>query len=282
MRKFHRNWVSDKDGNVLATLPLQVPFSLNDFFNGGSGAEQIQAFSQVPNVPIRINNLGFYVQDEWRIRPNFSVTAALRLEHNSNPSCVTDCFSTFAGGLSQAIANEGAAYNTLIQTGRSQALYNYQNLMWQPRVSFAWQPFGSSSSGLRSNLVVRGGIGIFNDVFPGQIADNMSQNSPQYNQFSILGDSVGGSCVGGYLSPNQPGNLLDCQTAANTAFQTAFAVERIRWRPHRTSSPRPTTSTRRNIRSGASKSKRVSGRTLRSTSDTSAITVSTNPSSTRG
>ncbi len=109
--------------------PQEVPLSLTDFFNGGSGGAQMtQAFSSVQNIPIRINNLGFYVQDEWRIKPNFSVTAALRLEHNSNPYCVTDCFATFAGGYDQALANEGDPYNTLIQTGRSQALYNLQGL----------------------------------------------------------------------------------------------------------------------------------------------------------
>jgi hypothetical protein len=219
--KFHRNWVSDRDGSFF-TVAEQVPLSLTDFFNGGTGAEQIQAFSQVQNIPIRINNLGFYLQDEWRIKTNFTITAALRLEHNSNPVCATDCFATFAGGYNQALANVGDAYNSLIQTGRSQALYSLQGVVWQPRVSFAWQPFGAAASGARSNFVVRGGFGIFNDIFPGQIADNMSENPPLYNQFVVAGDSVGGSCTGGYLSPNQPGNLYDCQTAANAAFQTAF------------------------------------------------------------
>jgi hypothetical protein len=219
--KFHRNWVSDHDGGFFTT-PLETPLSLTDFYNGGSGGSQMtQAFSGVQNIPIRINNLGFYVQDEWRIKPNFTVTAALRLEHNSNPYCVTSCFSTFAGGYDQALADGGDPYNTLIQTGRSQALYNLQGLVWQPRVSFAWQPFGSSGSGLRSNFVVRGGVGIFNDIFPGTISDNMSQNPPLYNQFFVAGTN--GTCPNSYLSPNQPGNLFDCETAANTAFQTAFS-----------------------------------------------------------
>ncbi len=218
---FHRNWVSDHDGGFFTT-PLEVADSLTDFYNGGlAGAQMTQAFSSVQNVPIRINSLGFYVQDEWRIKPNLTVTAALRLEHNSNPECVTNCFSTFAGGYDQALANSGDPYNTLIQTGRSQALYNLQGLVWEPRISFAWQPFGSNASGLGSNFVVRGGVGIFNDIFPGIISDDMSQNSPLYNQFVVAGTN--GTCPTSYLSPNQPGNLFDCETAANTAFQTAFS-----------------------------------------------------------
>jgi len=222
--KFHRNWVSDHDGSFF-TQPLSQPLSLTDFFNGGQGAVMTQAFSSVENIPIRINNLGFYVQDEWRIKPNLSVTAALRLEHNSNPYCVTNCFATFAGGLDEAIANEGDPYNTLIQTGRSQALYNLQGVVWQPRLSFAWQPFGTSATGFRNGFVVRGGVGIFNDIFPGQISDNMSENPPLYNQFTVVGNAIpgaNGACANAYLSPQQPGNLYDCETAANTAFQTAF------------------------------------------------------------
>ena len=173
-------------------------------------------------MPVRINNLGFYVQDEWRIK-QLLVTAALRIEHNSNPGCVTNCFATFAGGYNQAIANQGDAYNSIIQTNRSQALYNLQGVQWEPRVSFAWQPFGSASNGLRSNFVIRGGVGIFNDIYPGVIADGMSQNPPLYNQFVVASGPLGGSCGGGYLSPNQAGNLYDCAVAANTAFNTAFA-----------------------------------------------------------
>jgi Carboxypeptidase regulatory-like domain len=220
--KFHRNYVSDHD-NGFFTSGLQLPFSLTDFFNGGSqGAIQEQAFAQSQNLPIRINNLGVYVQDEWRVRTNFTVTGSLRVEHNSNPNCATNCFATFAGGLNQAIANEGAPYNSLIQTGRSTALYNYQNLQWEPRVSFAWQPFGNSTGMLRSNFVVRGGFGIFYDIFPGQIADNMAQNSPLYNQFTVLGAGFNGACTNSFLSPNQPGNLFDCLTTANSEFNTAF------------------------------------------------------------
>ena len=220
--KFHRDYISDYDLGSF-TNGLQVPLSLTDYFNGGSGAAQVQAFAQSQGVPIQINNIAGYMQDAWHVKSSFTVTAALRLEHNSNPNCPSNCFATFAGGLSQAIANEGAAYNALIQTGRSHALYSYQSLQWEPRVSFAWQPFDTAKGILRSNFVVRGGIGIFYDTFPGLIADETAENPPLYNTYTIFGVAAGGSCAGGYLSPGQAGNLFDCQTAANAAFQTAFS-----------------------------------------------------------
>jgi hypothetical protein len=221
--KFHRDYVSDHDSGVF-TNGLQIPLSLTDFYDGGlNGSEQIQAFAQSQDLPIRINNIAGYLQDEWKVKPNLTLTLALRLEHNSNPTCATDCFATFAGGLAAGIANQGEAYNTVIQTGRSQALYSYQNLQWAPKIGFAWQPFGTSTGMLKSNFVVRGGVGIFYDIFPGQIADSMSQNSPLYNNFTVYGTEFPGStCPNSYLSPNQAGNMFDCLTAANAAFNTAF------------------------------------------------------------
>ena len=223
---FHRDYVSDHD-NGFFTTGLEIPFSLTDFYDGGNGADLFeQAFAASQDLPIVINNVGGYIQDEWKVRPNLSVTAALRLEHNSNPDCTANCFATFAGGLGQGIANEGEAYNTVIQTGRSQALYGYQNLQWEPRVSFAWQPFGSATGMMKSNFVIRGGVGIFYDIFPGQIADNMAQNPPLYNSFELFGGNVGGTCGEGYLSPNQNvgdgTNLFDCSTQANAAYVAAF------------------------------------------------------------
>jgi len=216
--KFHRDYVSDHDLGV-TTNGVQVS-DITSFFNG-AGDFVIKNFAQNQNVPIRINNIGVYVQDDWRLRSNFTLSAALRIEHNSNPNCATNCFATFAGGLGQALANSGAPYNTLIQTGRSQALYNFQAVQWEPRISFAWQPFGSATGMFKSNLVVRGGVGIFYDTFPGQVADNMAENSPLVNAFVI--GAGGAACPNGFLSPNQPGNFTDCASAANTAFNTAFA-----------------------------------------------------------
>ncbi len=216
--KFHRDYVSDHDTGIL-TNGVEVPGSLSDFFNGGGGGSFIlKNFAQSQDLPIRINNIGAYVQDDWRVRPNFTLSAALRLEHNSNPNCAVSCFATLAGGVGQAEANVGAPYNTLIQTGRSQALFNFQAIQWEPRVSFAWSPFGSATGMWKSNLVVRGGVGIFYDTFPGQIADNMATNPPLVNAF-FAGTS--GTCPG-FLSPNQAGDLIDCASAANTAFNTAF------------------------------------------------------------
>ncbi len=222
--KYHKNYVSDHDFGTFNS-GLEAPLSLADFANGGDpaglggvGSIYIKSFTQSLNQPVRLYEVAGYIQDDWRIKSNLTISPGLRLEHASNPTCVTLCFAQLGVPLSDI--GTTLPYNQLIQVNRRQALYGYQNLQWEPRISFAWQPFGAASSGLKSNFVVRGGIGIFYDIFPGQISDNLAQNSPLFNTFVI---SSGPNCTG-YLAPNQtPGeNLFDCATAAQTAFQNAF------------------------------------------------------------
>jgi hypothetical protein len=221
--KYHKNYVSDHDFGDRVN-GLQIPFSLGDFFNGGGAAEQQQNFASSPDEPIRLYEAAGYIQDEWRIKSNLTITPALRLEHASNPTCVTLCFSQLSAPLDVIGANPDAPYNVQIQSGRRQALLGYQNLQWEPRISFAWQPFSSSTGRLKSNLVVRGGAGIFYDIFPGAIADNMALNPPLFNPFAIQSTATGapGATCPGFLSPNQAGNLFGCAIAANAAFLNAF------------------------------------------------------------
>jgi hypothetical protein len=223
--KYHKNYVSDHDFGLFSS-GLEIPLTLADFASGGDpkgpgaqGSLLLQNFAQSLNQPIRLYEVAGYFQDDWRVKPNLTISPGLRLEHASNPTCVNLCFAQLGVPLSDV--GTTLPYNQLIQANRRQALFGYQNLQWEPRISFAWQPFSAGTSRLKSNLVVRGGIGIFNDIFPGQIADNLAQNTPLFNQFTVLSSSIGGSCAG-FLSPNQAGNLFGCASAANASLLTAF------------------------------------------------------------
>jgi hypothetical protein len=224
--KFHKNYVSDHDfGNRINGL--EIPFTLGDFVNGGgdfagsAGGVLQQNFSSVTNVPVRLYEVAGYFQDDWKVKPNLTISPGLRIEHASNPTCVINCFAQLSGTLDEIGANPGAPYNTQIDAGRHQALNSYQGVQWSPRLSFAWQPFTGSGNTFTSNFVVRGGVGIFYDIFPGAIADNLAQNSPFFNVFTGASTLAGGTCPG-FLSPNQPGNLFSCTSAANSAFLSAF------------------------------------------------------------
>jgi hypothetical protein len=229
--KYHKNYVSDHDLGQLTT-PLTLPITLGDFANGGDpnapgsvGTVILKNFPQDQNVPIRIYQVGGYIQDDWKINSNLTISPALRIEHSSNPICVTGCFAQFGVPLSQIFGDQTAPYNEEIQTNRRNALLSLAPVQWEPRISFAWQPFGTTSNMFTKDLVIRGGIGLFNDIFPGQIADNMAENPPLVNAFEIASTGIGGTCPG-FLSPQQtPGsNLFDCATAANAGFNNTFVT----------------------------------------------------------
>ena len=154
--------------------------------------------------------LGFYAQDEWAIRPNFKLTLSLRGDHNSNPVCQTNCFARLSNSFLNIDHSADVPYNSTIQTGLNQALENYTKVSWQPRLGFAWSPFGAGH-----NTVVRGGFGLFTDAFPATIADSLLNNAPLNNVFQVAQAP---------LSPGTDGNQAALASQANASFLQGFAA----------------------------------------------------------
>jgi hypothetical protein len=206
---FRRNDITDyTPGGFLNTIPIADFNDLTSFFNGTADVFQ-QAFASRPTQPLALYSLGFYGQDEWSVRKNLKVTLSLRAEHNSNPVCQTNCFARLASSFLDISHDVTQPYNQAISSGLHQALPNYQSISWQPRFGFAWQPFGEGKT------VVRGGVGIFSDIFPGTIATLYDTNSPLKNTFVISGLP---------FAPGVPGNAASAAAASNAAFITGFAA----------------------------------------------------------
>jgi hypothetical protein len=212
---FKRDDVTDADLGVLADYPLAVQigpaegaFSGGDFFAAGNNYVGVQNFPLHLKVPIRTYNLGFYVQDQWKLKSNFQITAGIRAEHSSNPVCVIDCFAYLNGSYNNATDTLDTAYNTLLISGKRNAFTNLQKITIDPRVGFTYTMPG------HEHTVFRGGFGLFTDVFPATIADSLLNNAPlnpEYNSF------------GGVADPSQTGNFLDSLKATNAAFVTGYA-----------------------------------------------------------
>jgi hypothetical protein len=203
---FRRNDLTDyTPGGFNAAIPAAIFSSLSSFFNGTVDTFE-QAFATRPTQPLALYSLGLYAQDEWAVRPSLKLTLSLRAEHNSNPVCQTNCFARLDDSFDAISHDPTVPYN---HTGPHQALNNYQNIAWEPRFGFAWQPGG------RGTTVVRGGIGIFGDIFPGTIATLFDTNSPLKNTFIASGLQ---------LAPGLPGSSQTATTASNAAFLSGFAA----------------------------------------------------------
>ena len=204
---FRRNDITDyTPGGFFTTIPNATFSSEASFFNGTVDTFQ-QAFAVRPTQPLALYALGLYAQDQWAIGPNLKLTLALRAEHNSNPVCQTNCIARLANSFANISHDPNEPYNQAIDSGLHQALPNYQNIGWGPRLGFAWQPMG------RETTVIRGGGGFFYDVFPGTVTSNFATNSPVKNTFISSGLQ---------LAPGLPGSAQTATTVANSAFVAGF------------------------------------------------------------
>ncbi|HEX7178062.1 MAG TPA: TonB-dependent receptor [Pyrinomonadaceae bacterium] len=119
--------VSIKDVSVQNFGGTFVFSSLDQFRSNvaglGVGPTQFTIASGEPEADVRQYDFGGFIQDDWRVRPNLTLSAGLRYERQSNID---------------------------------------SNLNFAPRVAIAWQP-GTQQQGQPARTVVRAGFGVFYD-----------------------------------------------------------------------------------------------------------------------
>jgi Carboxypeptidase regulatory-like domain/TonB-dependent Receptor Plug Domain len=174
-----------------------------------------QQYPQRLTQPVAIYNLAGYIQDSWKLLPNLNITAAIRLEHNSNPVCQTNCFADTNGTFSSLSPSPTTAYSTLIASGQHAAFPGFEAIAINPRFGFSWSPMGTGS-----RTVVRGGFGMFTDVFPGTVADDLLNNAPTNVGFSLFGPHYQGTAIS--VNPTNSTSGESITNASNIAFQGGF------------------------------------------------------------
>ena len=216
---FKRDNTTDADLGVL-TVPLgeqigpaEGPFSGGDLFAVGDMFVGVENFPQRLTEPIALYNLAFYGQDQWKVFPNFEITAGARIEHNSNPVCQTNCFAYLPNNYDDVTANLNTPYNQALIYNQHKAFNNYQLFTIDPRVGFTFSPPG------HDHTVIRGGFGLFTDIFPAFTTDAMLDNAPLNPEF------LDGLAFGAVqpADPSQPGNFVSALGATDAAFNTGFA-----------------------------------------------------------
>ncbi len=102
----------------------------------------------------RANLFGFFVQDSWKVKPNFTLTLGLRWEYFGPLSEKNGNLSTLELGNSTANAPTGLCFR------KGGDLYNAQAANFGLQIGFAWSPNSTFNHDVGSQLVIRGGFGI--------------------------------------------------------------------------------------------------------------------------
>jgi hypothetical protein len=89
--------------------------------------------------------LGFFIQDNFKFRPNLTFEAGLRYEWNITPTERYDRFIIF-----------DPATASLVRVGTDiKQVYHQNNRNFQPRVGFAWDPFKDGKTSVRAGYAVQ-------------------------------------------------------------------------------------------------------------------------------
>ncbi|MGA7294384.1 MAG: TonB-dependent receptor [Terriglobales bacterium] len=151
----------------LLTLVQDSPYSEGMNYNPLTGGPANVAFGG-QTIPF-----GFFVQDDWKAKPNLSFTLSLRYDDFTNHTPWGNSGFQFSA-LNLATAgtfNEQVQYATVGVVPKVFA--NDMKNLFSPRIGFAWDPTK------HGDWVVRGGVGVYHDwVVMGQSVDQTRLNPP--------------------------------------------------------------------------------------------------------
>ncbi|MGA9977434.1 MAG: TonB-dependent receptor [Candidatus Sulfotelmatobacter sp.] len=127
-------------------------------------------------LDFRQRELGIFAQDEWKVRPNLTLTYGLRWEYYGVPfeahGNLSNLFQDPSGAAPALVGGgNGFTYSAAGPGTGHQLFQSYYN-NFEPRVGFAWDPFKKGKTS------VRGGIGAFSDRVYGNLVSDARGNPP--------------------------------------------------------------------------------------------------------
>jgi outer membrane receptor protein involved in Fe transport len=229
---FRRDLVSDYDQQQAVIFPYTLLFSLGDFATGNLSttpyqglAQYDQAYTPTNTAHLALYNLGVYLQDEWQVDPKLKITIGARIDRTGNPLCHQGCFSRYMGSFPASGVTASTPYNFAnggqIRAQSWNAFPDVQVFNFQPRFGFNYS--------IDDKTEIRGGVGLFSDLYPAGFVDGVIQNFPNYNSLAVFNGALATSGTGtsGYYAAQGNAAIIqgygsgqgEAQIAANLAAQ---------------------------------------------------------------
>jgi hypothetical protein len=192
-------------------VPTVVYNDLTQFTDGVAYTAS-QTFPVSLKERVTAGNLDLYAMDTYKPTARETLTAGMRATWNTNPVNQQRLFARPAGSFLDLSHDIGQPLDQAIQTGLRGLFPATPLLVWQPRVSAAYQ--------VTSGTVLHAGFGAFNDIIPAQIADLAATNAP-YSPTFVGG--IGGQVGGVGIAP-VTGSAVDATYNAQQSFQSVFSA----------------------------------------------------------
>lgn len=135
---------------------------LQTFFPAGT--------SRVRNT--RFYDYGWFIQDDWKIRPNLTLNVGLRWDAFTSPREINN----LQGQLTPANLINAVSRIENLTVQRTSQWYSNDYNNFAPRFGFAWDPFGNGKTS------IRGSYGIFYDRIIGSASNSLDGATPGFSQ----------------------------------------------------------------------------------------------------
>ncbi|MGD0647891.1 MAG: carboxypeptidase regulatory-like domain-containing protein [Acidobacteriaceae bacterium] len=193
---FRRDDVNDYDSqqNFAGTYGLFMSDFANGYMNPAGysdGSSFAQSLTNHKTAYLALYNIGVYAQDEWQIMPRLKITAGIRIDRTGNPLCNNNCFSSYNGSFPQAGVTTQTAYDKLINLNQPHPFASVPKVNPQGRIGFNYDVTGNGRT------VIRGGFGMFTDLYPAGLLDGFIDNLPNVYSTNLVTGNIGNALVPG-------------------------------------------------------------------------------------
>ena len=143
-------------------------------------------------INLRYYQFNFFGQDEWRIRPNFSLSYGLRYEYNTPAREVNNRIeSTFTDPLSNPNVAGLAGF-----IGGRRRIYEPDRNNFGPRIGFAYSP---SLFGRDRSTIIRAGYGLYFDQILGAVVSQSRNVFPRFVTVNTGAFNTANSPTGNFI-----------------------------------------------------------------------------------
>ena len=185
-------------------------FTFTGFFNLANDTPIFEGINADPNTGTpasaerryRTNDYAFFVQDDWKVKPNLTVNLGLRYEF----------FPPISDGLNQQtnlIFGPNGLSDSRVEL--VDQFFQSDKNNFGPQIGIAYSP-----GFLKNKAVIRGGFGIGYNRIPSVVFINSLANPPFFSRFGICCGTAGPAGGDGFGSPFVDGQILYALGSSNS------------------------------------------------------------------